>query len=119
MKRIVNDIVYPNPIPPGVKLEKNVYATMRDGVKIALDIYKPSNEKGPWPVILAYSPFPKERIFESAKPGFYCSYGYVSVVIFNGRLKIVFNNSGIINKNQYFIDRSFKRLYVVRFKGVP
>jgi hypothetical protein len=26
-------IVYPNPVPPGVVLEKNVYATMRDGIK--------------------------------------------------------------------------------------
>ncbi|MDD5337802.1 MAG: CocE/NonD family hydrolase [Dehalococcoidales bacterium] len=79
MERIVDEIVYPNPTPPGVNLEKNVYATMRDGIKIALDIYKPADEKGPWPVILAYSPFPKERIFESAKPGFYCSHGYVCV----------------------------------------
>jgi len=79
METIVNDIVYPNPTPPGVSLEKNVYATMRDGIKIALDIYKPADEKGPWPVMLAYSPFPKERIFESAKPGFYCSHGYVCV----------------------------------------
>jgi predicted acyl esterase len=79
MERVFNDIVYPNPTSPGVNLEKNVYATMRDGVKIALDIYQPAEEKGPWPVIFAYSPFPKERIFESAKPGFYCSYGYVCV----------------------------------------
>jgi predicted acyl esterase len=52
---------------------------MRDGVKIAFDIYKPAQGKGPWPVILAYSPFPKERIFESANPGFYCAHGYVCV----------------------------------------
>ena len=52
---------------------------MRDGVKLALDIYKPARVKGPWPVILAYSPFPKERIFESAKPAFYCNKGYVCV----------------------------------------
>lgn len=79
MEKAVNNIVYPNPTPPGVTLEKNVYATMRDGVKIAIDIYKPAQEKGPWPVILAYSPFPKERIFESAKPAFYCTHGYVCV----------------------------------------
>ena len=79
MERDMNSIVYPNPTPPGVKLEKNAHATMRDGIKISVDIYKPSQGKGPWPVILAYSPFPKERIFESAKPGFYCSHGYVCV----------------------------------------
>jgi uncharacterized protein len=73
------DVVYPNPTPSGVILEKNIPASMRDGVKIALDIYKPDRGKGPWPVILAYSPFPKERIFESAKPTFYCAHGYVCV----------------------------------------
>ena len=52
---------------------------MRDGIRIALDVYKPARGKGPWPVILAYSSFPKERIFESAKPGFYCAHGYVCV----------------------------------------
>jgi predicted acyl esterase len=79
MKKVKYNIVYPDPVPPGVILEKNVFATMRDDVKIALDIYKPAEGKGPWPVILAYSPFPKERIFESAKPGFYCTHGYVCV----------------------------------------
>jgi predicted acyl esterase len=79
MKKVKYNIVYPDPSPPGVILEKNVFATMRDGVKIALDIYKPAEGKGSWPVILAYSPFPKERIFESAKPGFYCTHGYVCV----------------------------------------
>jgi uncharacterized protein len=72
-------VIYPNPTPSGVILEKNVPASMRDGVKIAVDIYKPAQGKGPWPVILAYSPFPKERIFESAKPAFYCNQGYVCV----------------------------------------
>ena len=73
------DVIYPNATPPGVILEKNVHVSMRDGVKLALDIYTPAQEKGPWPVILAYSPFPKERIFESAKPSFYCTHGYVCV----------------------------------------
>src|SRR5512143_168123 len=72
-------IVYPNPVPSGVSLEKNIYATMRDGTKIGLDIYRPEIGKGPWPVILAYSSFPKERIFESAKPAFYCRNGYICV----------------------------------------
>jgi predicted acyl esterase len=73
------DIVYPEPVPEGVRLEKNVYAPMRDGVKIAVDIYLPAKGKGPWPVIFAYSPFQKERFFESAKPVFYCAHGYVCV----------------------------------------
>jgi predicted acyl esterase len=79
MKNVVKNIVYPNQTPPGVNLKKNVQAVMRDGIKMVLDVYQPAQGKGPWPVILAYSPFPKERIFESAKPAFYCNQGYVCV----------------------------------------
>jgi predicted acyl esterase len=77
MNNSAYDIVYPNPTPEGVTLEKNVPVTMRDGVTLALDIYKPAGDAVPRPVILAYSPFPKERFFESAKPAFYCARGYV------------------------------------------
>jgi predicted acyl esterase len=73
------NIAYPSLIPRGVILEENVPVMMRDGVKLALDIYKPSSDSGPWPAILAYSPFQKERFFESAKPAFYCPKGYVCV----------------------------------------
>jgi putative CocE/NonD family hydrolase len=79
MKEEIYDVIYPNPLPRDVQLEKNVYTTMRDGVKIALDIYRPASGKGPWPVIFAYSPFQKERFFESAKPVFYCENGYVCI----------------------------------------
>jgi predicted acyl esterase len=79
MEKKIYDVVYPDPVPPGVTLEKNVYATMRDGVQIAVDIYKPSQGHGPWPVILAYCPFQKEKLFESARPAFYCPNGYVCV----------------------------------------
>jgi predicted acyl esterase len=79
MKRKKYDVIYPDPLPAGVVLEKNVMVRMRDGVKVALDIYKPSDGKGPWPAIFAYSPFQKERSFESAKPAFYCLNGYVCV----------------------------------------
>jgi predicted acyl esterase len=79
MKEEIYDVIYPDPLPRDVQLEKNVYTTMRDGVKIALDIYRPANGKGPWPVIFAYSPFQKERFFESAKPAFYCANGYVCI----------------------------------------
>ena len=64
MKKETCDVIYPQPLPEDVHLERNVYATMRDGVKIALDIYSPANGKGPWPAIFAYSPFQKERFFE-------------------------------------------------------
>jgi hypothetical protein len=79
MNKTDYEIVYPNPTPAGVTLEKNVKALMRDGVKIAVDIYRPSQGAGPWPAILAYSPFQKERSFESPKPAFYCTHGYALV----------------------------------------
>ena len=79
MKRKNYDAIYSVPLPAGVILEKNIMVKMRDGVKVALDVYKPADGKGPWPVIFAYSPFQKERFFESAKPAFYCPNGYVCV----------------------------------------
>jgi predicted acyl esterase len=79
MRKEICDVIYPAPVPKGVYLDKNVYVPMRDGVKLALDIYRPKKGKGPWPAILAYSPFQKERFFESAKPVFYCANGYICV----------------------------------------
>jgi len=79
MSKTGRDIIYPNPTPANVTLEKNIKAPMRDGVKIAVDIYRPSQGEGPWPAILAYSPFQKERSFESPKPAFYCARGYALV----------------------------------------
>lgn len=79
MKERSDEIVYPNPTPAGVTLEKNVKAAMRDGIKLAVDVYRPDRGEGPWPAILAYSPFQKERSFESPKPAFYCLRGYVIV----------------------------------------
>jgi predicted acyl esterase len=73
------NIIYPNPTPEGIVLEKNVTVKMRDGVAMAIDIYRPEKGKGRWPAILAYSPFQKERSFESPKPQFYCANGYVCI----------------------------------------
>lgn len=73
------EVVYPEPVPEGAILEKNVYATMRDGVRLATDIYKPAKGSGPWPALMGYSGFPKELFFESALPEFYCPHGYVVV----------------------------------------
>jgi predicted acyl esterase len=75
MNRDGYNVAYSSPVPKGVILEKNVPATMRDGVKLSLDIYKSAGDIGPSPVILAYSSFQKERFFESAKPAFYCPRG--------------------------------------------
>jgi predicted acyl esterase len=79
MRTNAESVVYPAPVPPGIALERNVPVSMRDGVRLAADVYKPAEMQGPWPAILAYSPFQKERSFESAKPEFYCANGYVCI----------------------------------------
>ncbi len=76
------------PLPAGVKLEENVYVTMRDGVKIALDIYYPEAE-GRYPAILGMSPYIKEiqqqppgisHNIEAGATSFFVPKGYVHVI---------------------------------------
>ncbi|MFH1651244.1 MAG: CocE/NonD family hydrolase [Chloroflexota bacterium] len=43
-----------------MKVERNVFAPMRDGVKIALDIYRPDAE-GKFPALLGMCPYTKEK----------------------------------------------------------
>lgn len=69
-------------IPPGAAEE---FATMRDGAKLAANVYKPAGE-GPWPVILSRTPYIKdprgnntaERLAAQAKR--YTDAGYVFVL---------------------------------------
>ena len=56
MRMEAGDVTYPDPTPAGVILDKNVPVSMRDGIGIAVDVYKPAGMQGPWPAILAYSP---------------------------------------------------------------
>jgi len=46
-------------LPAGIRLLENEYLTMRDGVKVAVDVYLPEG-KGLYPVILAICPYKKE-----------------------------------------------------------
>jgi predicted acyl esterase len=55
-------VVYPAPMSLGVVLDKNVRVSMRDGIGLAVDVYRPAGMQGPWPAILAYSPFQKEEL---------------------------------------------------------
>ncbi len=41
-----------------MSIEKDVFVPMRDGVSMALDVYKPDSE-GPWPVVLVRTPYVK------------------------------------------------------------
>jgi len=54
------------------------FVPMRDGIKLATDIYKPDGE-GPWPVIVSRTPYLKNR----GRPGMYKRYtsaGYVFIL---------------------------------------
>ena len=76
------------PLPPGVKLEENVYVPMRDGVKIAVDIFHPKAE-GRYPALLSMSPYIKEiqqqppelsHDIEAGATDFFVPKGYVHIV---------------------------------------
>ena len=43
----------------GVKLMKNVLVPMRDGVRLAVDLYMPDAD-GSWPAVLDYRPYRKD-----------------------------------------------------------
>lgn len=77
------------PLPQGVQLDENVYVPMRDGVKIAVDVFRPEKE-GRYPAILSMSPYIKEiqhqppelcHDIEAGATDFYVPKGYVHVIV--------------------------------------
>ena len=75
----------------GIKVEENVMVTTRDGVRVAVDVYRP-DAPGKFPALLALSPYGKsaqvfetppqpfgksifEASVESGDPNFYVSRG--------------------------------------------
>ena len=43
-----------------VKVEKDIYVTMRDGVRLAVDVHRPEMPYGKFPALLALFPYGKE-----------------------------------------------------------
>jgi predicted acyl esterase len=77
------------PLPEGIVLEENVPVVMRDGVRLAADVYRPEAE-GTYPGILSMSPYIKEiqqwppaisHSIEAGKTPFFVSNGYVHVIV--------------------------------------
>jgi predicted acyl esterase len=77
------------PLAPGIALEENVYVTMRDGVRLAVDVYRPEKE-GKYPGILSMSPYMKEiqqwptalsHSIEAGNTSFFVPNGYVHVIV--------------------------------------
>jgi predicted acyl esterase len=88
MDRIYPPIVRPE-LPPGVKLDANVYVKMRDGIKIAVDVYRPEAE-GRYPGIMSTSPYIKDlqllsplltHSIEAGATQLFVSKGYVHVIV--------------------------------------
>src|SRR5579862_4947408 len=68
----------PVPIPAGIKLETNVLVPMRDGVRLAADVYRPDRE-GKFPVLLSRTPYNKDG--QRTLAAFFAQNGYVAVVM--------------------------------------
>lgn len=63
----------------GVVLETNIMISMRDGVRLATDIYRPETE-GKFPVILVRTPYGSEYKEYSERGKFFVDQGYVFAV---------------------------------------
>lgn len=63
-----------------VRREKTVMVPMRDGVRLATDIYFPGGIDRPQPVILIRTPYNKNEASESAAAHFFASRGYIAAV---------------------------------------
>jgi len=108
MQEGVDPATAPNkpPLPPrdhsqweedGLLIDRNVEVTLRDGVRILADIYRPADRPdGPMPVLLGWSPYGKHGLsdrlwppsgvqegwmsrftaFEAPDPAYWCAHGY-------------------------------------------
>jgi len=74
----------PDPIYQEIRLEKSVLVPMRDGIRLATDIYSPVAAQGPLPVVLIRLPYNKNRYIKIREPGsdayFFAGHGYHVVV---------------------------------------
>ena len=71
------------PPPPRheVVMEKNVMVAMRDGVRLATDLYRPGGLQGRLPVILIRTPYGKDTYRGATGPArLFAGQGYVAVV---------------------------------------
>jgi len=69
----VHDIIRPpvdvSPLPEGIVFEKDVAIPLSDGVKLAANVYRPS-EPGKYPVVMCAHPYGKDTLFEKTPHGY-------------------------------------------------
>ncbi|MCP4299764.1 MAG: CocE/NonD family hydrolase [Gammaproteobacteria bacterium] len=74
----------PEPVYKQIRLEKTVLVPMRDGVRLATDIYSPVGVEGPLPVVMIRLPYYKNRYLGLRSPGsdahYFAGHGYHVVV---------------------------------------
>ncbi len=95
----VRDLDNPGyPLPEGIVVEKDVPIEMRDGIRLAANVYRP-NKPGKFPVIMSFTIYAKdlsgwgkarfipshrisrETAFEAVDPGFWVPYDYVVILV--------------------------------------
>ncbi len=73
---------YPRPAGTHtVAIEKDLMVAMRDGVRLATDVYRPSDAAGPLPTILIRTPYNKSAAADGdASARFFASHGYAVAI---------------------------------------
>ena len=73
---------YPRPVGAhAVTIDKGIMVPMRDGTKLATDVYRPSDENGALPTILIRTPYNKSAAPNGdAQARFFASHGYAVAV---------------------------------------
>lgn len=67
-----------------VRTERDIMVAMRDGVRLATDVYRPANGgeplDGTFPVLLQRTPYSKSREDLVLEAAFFASHGYATVL---------------------------------------
>jgi uncharacterized protein len=61
IKGIVHPPVQITPLPPGIRAEKDVKVPLRDGVHVAVNVYRPEGP-GRYPVVMCAHPYGKDQL---------------------------------------------------------
>ena len=75
---VLVSILRAQPVAPEVTVTKDVMVTMRDGIKLATDLYRPAGSEGKLAVLMTRTPYNKDAAAGEARA--YAASGYVVVV---------------------------------------